>query len=435
MSEILLTAIVVAAIGFLWSMPPIRIYAVGWMPDKLGDVLEGWAGAALFVLVLGLTVVTARALHGGVVIRPPSPTPCMGIGDDRPSMPTAEPIPGRTLAGRVVMHAASGKLRPIVDGKVRVGQIVADVNPQGTFEVALPDSPQPDTLVQIEAAHSQSRFLRLDDTTLKQHQPIEIVPKRRILVLPANVHDSDSADEEIRRALENELGSEQLELLSNDKLRDEVLNRLYAYQQNSALYDPETIARAGNFHGATDGVFWLLAKAPNSFTLDCKLVNFTTAKVEQAVDARFSKDTPLVDAAVAVADLLMARIAQAKILSPRDTAEVIQRISLRGFSANIPKNWTLWIGVLPEGNDRFFPQRRLSAHGDQSFYAPDVYVGPEGALQQPTRFELYSFLTAPNYSEVIQQYIQTGTHGGLDMNAWNKDLFKILDHIVVVRRK
>jgi hypothetical protein len=436
MNHLIFMAGVFAALAAFWSMPPVREYATGWLPNPLDDLADSWGGAVLSVLVVVLFFCgLPKAASGGGAIAGPPPAPPPAIGRAIEAAPTPPAQSGPFLPGRVVARDASGKLNPVTTGTARIGQNSSDLTEAGAFQVSLPDSPQPDTLVEIEATHYLSRFLRLDDQTFAQRKPIELLPKRRILVIPMKASDRNTADEEIRRSLENEMGSGQLDLLSDDKLRDEVLNRLYTYQQSDALYDPKTLARVGNFEGATDGVFWSLTRGSSSFSLECRLVNLTTAKMEYTVNPSFPQGTPMAAAAEATADLLLSRMATARILSPKDTAEVKRNISVRGYSVHIPASWTLWIGVLPEGNDRLFPQRRLSSHGDQSFYAPDVYAGPEGVPSQPMRFELYTVLAAPEYSQAIEAYIASGAQDGLGANAWNKERFKILDHIAVVRRK
>jgi hypothetical protein len=337
--------------------------------------------------------------------------------------------------GRVVTLDASGKLVPVPIGTTRIGQNQASFTSDGSFQVRLSDAPQSDSLLEIAADHYLHRFLRLDDPALVEHEPIELTPKMKIIVVPSTEttkKEIGAGIEAIRRGLENELGSEQIELLSNDKLRDDVVRRLYDYQENGALYDPKTLARVGNFYGATDGVFWTLERNDKTFTLECKLVNLSTAKVENSVTPTFPQEVNLATAAILAGDMLLSQMAQAKILTPKDTATVRRKISLRGYSLYIPRNWTLWISMLPEGNDEHFPQRRISTHGDDSWYAPDVYAGEDG-LPQPVRFEVYMVLTDPDYSNVIQAYLDKHLEGGLNMNAWSKERFRILDHISVTR--
>jgi hypothetical protein len=434
MNHLLIMACVCATIAALWCVPAIREYAVDWLPNPVDDLADRWGGALLCVLVIVLIFMSILMLSTGG-------HPKSSLGKQLPSEiegradPPTRSVSGQSKTGTIVTRDAVGKLMPVTNGTVRIGQNSSELTDTGTFQVALPDSPQSDTLVEIESTHFLSRFLRLDDPVLVQGKPIELIPKRRVLVIPSDSLRNNSVSEDIRRGLENGLGSEQIDMLSDDKLRDDVLERLYADQQNRALYDPKTLARVGNFNGATDGVFWSLVNGSNSFKLECKLVSLTTAKVEYEVSPRFVQGTTMEDAAESAADLLLSQMARAQILSPKDTANVIRNISVRGYSEHVPKTWTLWIGVLPEGNDKMFPQRRLSTHGDQSFYAPDVYAGPEGTLSQPICFELYVVLAGSEYSRTIEAYIESGQQSGLDMNAWNKDGFKILDHVAVVRQK
>lgn len=434
MNYLIILAGACIALAALWSIPPLREFTASWLPNPLDDYADRWLGTFLSI---GVAILFVLGISGLSAHTPP---PCGGpgpdIGDTGPGLPQAiPPSSGRLLIGRVVTRDASGKLTPVTSGKAHLGQNESVLAADGSFQVSLPDSPQPDTLLEIESTHYVSRFVRLDDRALAQRTPIEIESKRRIMVIPAKAADRSSEDDEIRRGMENQFAEDDIELVSDDKQRDEVVDRLYAYQQNGALYDPKTLAKVGNFYGATDGVFWSLIADSDSFTIECRLVNLTTAKVEHTVNPHFRKDASLASAAEAAADLLLSQMAQAVILAPKDTTDVIRNISVRGYTVNIPKSWTLWIAVLPDHNDRLFPQRRLSAHGDQSFYAPDVYAGPETALAQPIRFSVYTVLADPEYSQTIQTYIDSQAQGGLDMNSWDKGRCRLLDHIAVVRRK
>jgi hypothetical protein len=350
-------------------------------------------------------------------------------GPPRPADPS-----GALLTGCVVTRDSSRKLAPVNTGKARIGQNESDLAADGCFQVALPDSPQTDSLLQVESPHYLNRFFRLDDKNLSQRKPIEMEPKKRIIVLPAKASDRNSGNDEIRQGLENQLAQDEIDLVSDPKQRDAIVDVLYQYQQNGSLYDPKTLARVGSFYGASDGAFWSLKGGSGSFTIECRLVDLATAKIEYTVDVEFQRGVPLLGAAEATADMLLSRMARGAILDPKDTVEVGHRISVTGYALNVPKTWTLWIALLPDGNDMFFPQRRLAAHGDQSFHAPDVYAG-EDKLDKPIRFSVYAVLADPNYSQTIQTYLDKQIQNGLPLNSWDRARCRLLGHIAVVRKQ
>jgi hypothetical protein len=433
MKPILILAGACVALAFLWSIPPFREYFSGWLPNPLDDFAERWLGAFLSaaVAVLFFLGVSKIGVSGPPDGRPPEI--CCGQPKSPPKPPNSS---GPFLTGCVVTRDPSRKLAPVTTGKARIGQNESDLTPDGCFQVALPDSPQPDSLLEIESAHYLNRFLRLDDKTLAQRKPIELESKKRIIVLPARASDRNAVSaDEIRQGLENQLAQDEIDLVSDPKQRDAVVDLLYNYQQNGALYDPKTLARVGNFFGASDGAFWSLKRGDGSFTIKCRLIDLTTANIEYTVDANFPNSMPLLGAAEATADMLLSKMARAGILDPKDTVDVDRKISVTGFAVNVPKTWTLWIAILPDGNDMFFPQRRLSAHGDQSFHAPDVYAGPDGILDKQIRFSIYTVLADPEYSQTIQAYIDNQVQSGLAMNSWNKTRCRLLGHIAVVRKQ
>jgi hypothetical protein len=219
--------------------------------------------------------------------------------------------------------------------------------------------------------------------------------------------------------------------LTAGKERDDVLRQLYDYQEKGALYDPATLSRVGNFHGATHGIFWTLVTDHDSFTLECKLINLSTAKIEHTAEARFESSVSKDSAAAYLGDMLLAQLAEGRILTP--TGKVVRSFSVRGYSHYWPKSWTLWITMLPEHNAMQFPQQRLSPNSDHSWYAPAVYAGPEGRLAQSMRLEMYALLTDPEYANVIQSYLDKQSTTGLDINSWNKQRYRVLDHVQLIR--
>ncbi|MCI0558231.1 MAG: hypothetical protein MN733_07025 [Nitrososphaera sp.] len=345
---------------------------------------------------------------------------------------------GAILKGKIIFRDDRNQTISLSGATIKVGQNDTVSNADGSFEVPLDSSPRGDTLVRVSHDNYISGFLRFDDPIISNRIPIELKPKLRIIVAEARdrgaLQLNESQQSTIRTSLEHHLQGDEIELFADGRLRDAIVNKLHQYQEERALYDPQTLQRAGNFHGATHGVFWSVRTHGDRWVFDCKLVSFKTSKIIKTADVSVRSESLLDDESVNLASLLLARLAEIRILSPKTGTNSGHQLSLEGYALYRPKSWTLWITLLPEGNERHYPQRKITVKDDGSWFASSVYVGPEEYVNRPIEFRVYAVLTDPERTIEISRYLETGSNRGLDLNSWSDRQCRILDSIRVTRK-
>jgi len=422
-----------------WLPEPARDHLLERLPSPFDDLLDDWLQRGLvLVLLMSLSVPMAFALSSpGVIVAADSPAESGGTATATSPSPTssatettAPPQPSRpSLSGRVVTRA-NNKLTPIAGATVTFGDSHAVTDDQGRFSVVAPPTSGRTLLLRVTHNEYVTSFVRGDDARLTGTGAIEMTPRRRIVVLAAGAK-MESGD--VRRALEQQLQSNDIALLADDGIRDKILQELYRYQEGRALYDQRTLQKVGSFHGATHGVFWSIDHGPGALEFEVRLVNFATTDVEQTVSVRLASEDQFRSGASYVADLLLAKLTTVGILTPQDGARTGHWLSVEGFALLRPKTWTLWLSVVPDGNTRHYPQHHITAQNDGAWYASAVYVGPEEKVVRPTGYRIYAVYANPELTNAIQRYIDGGSNSGLDLNSCGPQQCAVLGHVNVVR--
>lgn len=398
----------------------------GWLPNIL-------AGVFAFLLAVAVWPVTDQTL--------PCPAPPCITPSPTPT-PTASPSTspcGRTLLGHIVQKNGP---EPVSGAKIKVGQAEAISNADGSFQVPLCSPPADDTLVRISHADYMNSFHRLDDFTLGNPVKVELEPKLRIIVLDAGEKGTLELNQDqqnvITSNLESQLECDEIGVFAEGNLRSQIIDKLHQFQEERALYDPKTLQRVGEFHGATHGVFYSARRQGGGFQLDSKLVSFKTGRIEKTASIIFEKDDQFSDASLYLANILLSQLAEIEILSPKTGTRTNRLLNVEGFARFRPKMWTLWVTILPINNALHYPQQRVTPKEDGSWFASSVFLGEERPVERPVGFRVYVVFTDPERTAEIDRYLDHLTvdpkdNTGLNLNAWNKSHCRILDHIDLVR--
>lgn len=418
----------------IWSIPPARDYVLMLGVGVLDEWLERWLLPALTLSLCCLFYLVSRheaVKPGGGLNEPPGSPPVSAA---------ALPVPNtdiQTLPGQVTSRDGQDQPSPVSGATIRVGQSQVLSDDQGLFQVPLYPFPKMDSLVQVSHGSHVTRFLRYDDPIVSAHKQIELTPKMRIIVLEAGdstiLQPDDNRQDIIRSNLEGNLECSEIELLADAALRDDIVQRLYQYQEGRALYDTRTIQKVGDFHGATHGVFWSVKRQVNSLQLECKLVSFKTANIVKSVFVQLENENLLSDASAYLAGLLLAQLAEIKILSPKTGTSCGHGLPVEGYALYKPKTWALWLTLLPEGNHRHYPQLKITVQADGSWFASAVYVGPEERVTRAAPFRIYAVLADPQYTKKFSEYLEHGTDKGIEFDPNDNLHYRILDNIKVTR--
>ena len=179
-------------------------------------------------------------------------------------------------------------------------------------------------------------------------------------------------------------------------------------------------------------MFWTIAKLDAGWQIDGKLVRFKTAEVIASATATASDGASLTTGVQNVGDALLAEIAEVDIKTPINDSVCGRRIVVQGRAKYVPRNWTLWLSLLPDTVSTHFPQRPVTVERNAEWTAPDVYLGEEEA-RRPQRFRIYATLVDAQYSQTIRNYIASGSAVGLDIASWPREHCKIISHVTVTR--
>lgn len=401
--------------GILWELlanDNCREYLIEWLE-------RGFP----FLLAIGFIVFATLFAYNSWFKEPPNDSP--------------------TFSSQIVYRDDQNKIVPISGAKIQVGHndaISSDVN--GKFQVPLLSLPNSNTLVRISHDNYVTRFLRFDDPIISSHSLIELAHKMRIIVLEAGergaVNLSDNQQRELTNNLENYLrATDDLELLVDTSSRNDIIKQLYLFSKGRALYDPATLQQVGNFRGATHGLFWTVIQQKGSLLVECKLVDFKTARIRATADVKIkdenSLENSLSNASAYLVDLLLVQLADIKILSPKTGIETGYQLSVEGYALYRPIQWTLYVTLLPDGNSLHYPQQQITVKDDGSWFASSVYVGNPQPVDKPLKYRVYAILIHPNHAAQIEDYLNGKNSTGLNLNALDKNTIRFLDHIEVVR--
>ncbi len=346
--------------------------------------------------------------------------------------------PRPALHGKVVVRDQHGQPVPVPGAVVKVGMDEGTSDKEGRFAVALSSGDASgDEPVRISHENYVARFLRYDDPDIGREEPIELSPKMRIVVIDASARPGESVGGSdalaFTSALEDPLHCSEIELLADEGQRDDIVTQLHRCQEGRALYDPHTLQRVGDFHGATHGAFWTTAVQGSTWIARCRLVSLTTGKIVADADT-VAGDGETVDRVGArLADFVLSQLTEVRILRPKPGATCGHDITVEGYALYRPKGWSLWISLQPDRSALHYPQLKLTVQEDGSWFTSAVYLGTEGRLREPLRARIYGVLTDPECSRQIDAYLVSGANDGLDVNAWDNKRCRVLAHVDVTR--
>lgn len=258
----------------------------------------------------------------------------------------------------------------------------------------------------------------------------------RVVIIEAGAANAEPYPADFRERLEPQLAKHfrtaGIGLLAGDQLRARLVQELQRNQEARALYDPATLQGIGDFHGATHGVFWTIGKVGEGWQVDCRLVRFKTAEVIASATA-LVKDGESLNAGIqTLGDALLSEIAEVDIQTPTEGNVCGWRIVVQGRAKYLPRNWTLWLSLLPDTVSMHFPQRPVTVERNAEWTAPDVYLGEE-MIAHPEGFRIFAVVVDAAYSETIKNYIASGNNMGLDIASWPREHCKIISHVTVTR--
>jgi len=349
--------------------------------------------------------------------------------------------PSRRLSGRV---ASKGK--PLTEVRVTCDESRDDTNSRGEFELLLSDVPSDESFLKFEHSGYVTRFLRWDDPNLSAKKAVEMEPKRRTIVVDCvgdgGFHVSEDFQLGARRAMKSQLEMcSDLEPLA-EGLRNRIVKKLFEYQEGRALYDPDTLIKVREFHGATHGVFVTAsADQQKKIKLDAVLVDLESTSVQASSRIRIPDTEHPAIACAALADALLAQLCQVTILSPRPNAKVDLKIPVRGYVTFKPESWELYLSVLPVGVSRHYPQQPITIQEDGLWTAPTVTIGLDDPSHAGRKFQIYPLLVDPEGAMRIKDYHRrierdAKSDDGIDLDdrhIWPAGSFRILRSISVVR--
>src|SRR5579871_917400 len=258
----------------------------------------------------------------------------------------------------------------------------------------------------------------------------------RVVIIETAAANAEPYPADFRKRVEAQLAKHfrtaGIGLLAGDQLRARLVQELQRNQEARALYDPATLQGVWNFHGATHGVFWTIGKVDEGWQVDCKLVRFKTAEVIASATAVVKDGGSLNTVVPTLGDALLSEIAEVTIQTPTEGNVCGRRIVVQGRAKYVPRNWTLWLSLLPDTVSAHFPQRPVTVERNAEWTAPDVYLGEE-TIARPQSFRIFAVLVDAAYSETIKNYIASGSNLGLDITSWPREHCKIISHVTVTR--
>ncbi len=347
------------------------------------------------------------------------------------------PDPPFVLTGRVVSEErVDSKPTPVVGASVRLEQYEARTQDDGSFVLVMNEMPEESTYQTLTITHPDyvTSCFRHDDPhfSARSAEAIELSPKMRIMV--ADFDGGGAADfEACRRNIESRLTlRDQIELLAQ-KEKEALLEELRINQLQRGIYDEKTLVKIGLLHGATHGVLGSIKKHDEGLLIECKLISFRTREINATAEVSISSSDDVALASAYVADRLLSQLCRIKILSPKSPARSGSVIDLRGYSTFRPKDWTVWISVLPAGISQHFPQEKVTPLSDGKWNAPSVHLGDSQSPAQAATFDVYAVITDPEKTREIESYLKSRS-SGLDLVSWVKtQQCQILDSIRVTR--
>jgi len=222
----------------------------------------------------------------------------------------------------------------------------------------------------------------------------------------------------VRQAVESSLAQcHEIELIASDQ-RQLLVRKLSECREGRTLHDRLTLGRVDDFCGATQGVFGTVKRESRQVMLECVLVELRTAEVLAEAGYPVARTEAIEDASACLADRLLAKLAEAVIISPEDGSVLVGHVTeVAGYCRYRPRSWTLWLVAAPLGSDRSHPQLRVVVRDDGSWLSACVHLGRIGETAEPTPFHLYPLLADPQFTEEIKMHVSGRKTGGLEIAA------------------
>jgi hypothetical protein len=337
-----------------------------------------------------------------------------------------------------ILETIADSLHWLIPGMLAIGCTVSIIEgiASRSEHAVLADGPRPPVVARADKTPAAGH----DAVAVVYKTPPPTEPERqaelRVVIIESAGTNPESYPADFKKRVETQLAKHfrtaGIGLLAGDQLRARLVQELQRTQEARALYDQATLQRIGDFQGATHGVFWTIAKLDAGWQIDCKLVRFKTAEVIASATAPASDGESLTTGVQNVGDALLSEIAEVAIQTPTDDSVCGRRIVVQGHAKFVPRNWTLWLSLLPDTVSTHFPQRPVTVERNAEWTAPDVYLGEE-EVKHPQRFRIYATLVDAQYSQTIKNYIASGSNVGLDIASWPREHCKIISHVTVTR--
>ncbi len=445
----LYTAIMLVTVGAIWSFESVRALLSTEVYSSFDRFLERWLSPVLAVLVIGCIYLGAQLPQ-----TPASPLPIAPIASDpSPARQIDKLAPSERVELLAGPQGLEGGARPIVaefrvvertakDGVVvipgaeaRVGNEEARGDANGVVMLVATSRPTDNASVRVSHKDYVLRFERFGDVA----EGRDVIMQRKMRIMTIAIPAQKGADEQaldlMRSQFETAFLRDGIEQLSNERDRNDIVAQLYRFSEARALYDVKTLQRVGEFHGASHGVFLTLTPDPNGLRATARLVDFRTSQVVQIVEI-LAADGKDLNVGHALAEQLLADIAELEILSPRDDTVCGRQVSLEGFARFLPEDWRMWISVQPVGNALHFPQLPVTLQTDGWWLASAVSLGAAVQQQPKQGFKVYILLTDSQRSAAIDAYLagaRTGHNPGVNLNQWERQSYRLLNNITIVR--
>ena len=277
-----------------------------------------------------------------------------------------------------------------------------------------------------------------DTLRAERDSPVALTRKMRLIVADFEARgDTEPLVEccdAVRQAVESSLARcREIELIARDQ-RQLLVGELSESREGRTLHDRLTLARVDDFRGATHGVFGTIKRESRRVMLECVLVNLRTAEAQAEAKYPLAKNGAIDDASACLADRLLAKLAEAVILSPKDGRVIVGHVTtVAGYCRYLPRSWTLWLAAAPLGSHRSHPQLRVVVRDDGSWLSACVHLGRIGEAAESAPFLLYTLLADPQFTEEIKMHVSGRKTGGLEIAAGDAEHYRRFPGLRLVR--
>jgi hypothetical protein len=354
---------------------------------------------------------------------------------------TAEPETALPILRPCIIDQNTGQ--PVKGAHIKIGTKESISDDKGAFALKASSGKDQDDFIQIRHTDYEPLFLTLTDPILASSANIKVQKRKRLIVLEFEYSGSTNSIRgsirTIRNSIESRLTNCQEIVLLAEAKRDQIVERLYKYQEDRALYDSGTLAKVGNFLGATHGVFGSISELEDGIILECKLIDLESARMIESARVLLDKgnawERSLFDKGSSyLADLLISKLTRVIILYPEPGTLSSRQIAVKGYALYLPVRWTLWITILPEGiNSKHYPQKRVTVSDSGQWVAPSVSVGEINISIKQQRFNIYAVMTDEEYTKRFDAYLSRGENEGIDLGETRNNHYRILEHVYVIR--